>query len=105
MDQNTPTPGPWEARKFGDTKSVSIYAVSGNLSLASVREPANARLIAAAPDLADLCRRTQLLFDELRAAGCWDITSDAHLDVAMLQYDIARTLALTGMSIDQTEDK
>jgi hypothetical protein len=45
------TPGPWRVEKFNDTKSWSIYANGGTHSLASIRDAANARLIAAAPDM------------------------------------------------------
>jgi hypothetical protein len=44
------TPGQWKVEKFNDTKSWSIYAYGGSRSLASVRDEANARLIAAAPE-------------------------------------------------------
>jgi hypothetical protein len=50
-----PTPGPWEARKFDDTKSTTIYAMGVNHSIASAKKPEDARLIAAAPDLLAAC--------------------------------------------------
>lgn len=50
------TPGPWRVEKFNDTKSWSIYANGGTHSLASIRDAANARLIAAAPELLQALR-------------------------------------------------
>jgi hypothetical protein len=56
------SPQPWEARKFNDTKSTTIYAAGINHSIASVKSSADAHLVAAAPELLDFA--IQYLYSE-----------------------------------------
>jgi hypothetical protein len=78
-----PTPGPWDARTttFYGTSIVAVTAITGE-HIASVGRPdsgdqrANARLLAAAPQLLEACERvlerdtglSDTSCDELRAA-------------------------------------
>jgi hypothetical protein len=66
------TPGPFEVRKFNDTKSTSIYADGVNHSIASVKTPADAAFIVHACN----CH------DELLAA-CKRALSFLHIDVPL----------------------
>jgi hypothetical protein len=69
------TPGSWNAVKYPDVKGHSIYALkgsgNGHQTLASVKHPnpevqaANAKLIAASPELAEFLNHFMSVFDSL----------------------------------------
>jgi len=65
------TPGPWSAKKHTDTKGLTVSA--GGNSIASVRlrdeAEANARLIAAAPELLEALRLLRESCTEAYKAG------------------------------------
>jgi hypothetical protein len=69
------TPGPWTSHDNGDT--TSYITARGGADIAdtrsSVDEPANARLIAAAPDLLAACRSSLELSQHADGCGWFDI--------------------------------
>lgn len=72
-EQETFTPGPWEYRD-GGTNWNGIGPVSSTAWICRIPEnDANARLIAAAPELYDQCKRFEKVLSELVVMGEADI--------------------------------
>jgi hypothetical protein len=77
------TPGPWKNLKSGDAGDYEIRT-SGNYPLAWVNHsqihdtPANARLIAAAPQMLEACERAAIFFANVE--GIDETVRLAHLD-------------------------
>lgn len=66
--QPTHTPGPWHINKIGRGYGVftqDTHQVAGIIGLTSERDEANARLIAAAPELLEAAKKLSALLHEL----------------------------------------
>ena len=82
MSEQKHTPGPWEIEPFGDGKMAEIR-VEGRLACLlhsfskrpTIEDEANARLIAAAPELLEALQRLSAQCERLRMA--WQLESDA----------------------------
>lgn len=64
----THTPGPWEADHYGHV--TAITKLGNKRQIADVRQPENARLIAAAPDLLEALQIADEIMDVEGACYC-----------------------------------
>ncbi len=75
------TKGPWEA------KNHHIYCEDTNIHIADICRardgdwsPANAKLIAASPELLEACKEAKRMYDEIQPKGGWQSVDDLLTD-------------------------